>query len=297
MLESGAFVRGDLISAYRVDRLIGIGGMGEVYRAAHVAHGGLAALKVLRREQLDRERAVERAMREAAVLAAIDHPGIPRFYECGRLPDGRTWIAMELIEDSQSLLDHLNHGPLPVDEVITLVMTIADVLAAAHVRGVIHRDLKPDNVLLTPTDPRYPLRVIDWGIAQDHTGVRFTRHDEAIGTPTYMAPEQARNTAVDGRCDVYGLGVLAYYALTGSPPFVGASGVEILVQHLHRSPPCLAPRCPEAPIWFVELVNRMLEKDYELRPSALEVYTEAAGTDRTLSGRTVWRGDTVEFQR
>ncbi len=289
MREVGAFVRDDLVSAYRIERLIGIGGMGEVYRAVHVAHGGRAALKILRRDQLERGRAVERAMREAAVLAAIAHPGVPEFYECGRLPDGRTWIAMELVEHGRSLLDRL-HGPVPVDEVIHYAGLISSVLAAAHARGVIHRDLKPDNILLSPGDARYPLRVIDWGIAQDDTGVRFTHHDEAIGTPTYMAPEQARNTTADGRCDVYALGVLAYHALTGAPPFTGGTGVEILVQHLHRAPAPLAPRCPEAPIWFVELVTAMLEKDPELRPTAAEVYAET-NVDREM----VWRGDTVEL--
>jgi serine/threonine-protein kinase len=286
VVDHEAFAQGDLVSAYRIEQLLGIGGMGEVYRACHCVQGRVAALKVLRRDQLNRERAVERMMREASILAALGHAGIPRFYECGMLEDGRSWIAMELVANAQSLLDRLRRGPLAAELVIELLSAIANVLAAAHARGIIHRDLKPDNVLLTPSDPSIPLRLIDWGIAYEQRGARFTDHDEAIGTPTYMAPEQARGGSTDARCDVYGLGVLAYHALTGAPPFVGGSGVEILVQHLNRSPPALAPRCPTAPIWLVELVGRMLEKDCEARPSADDLITELAAGGRPRRATT-----------
>jgi serine/threonine-protein kinase len=113
--------------------------------------------------------------------------------------------------------------------------------------------------------------VIDWGIAHHVAGARYTHHDEAIGTPTYMAPEQARGGPSEGHCDVYGLGVVAYQALSGRAPFVGKTSVEILVQHLNKPVPPLAPRCPEAPIGLVELVERMLIKDYIERPTAEDI--------------------------
>jgi serine/threonine protein kinase len=163
------------------------------------------------------------------------------------------------------------HGMLDADFVIDFVAKVADVLAAAHARGVTHRDLKPDNIILDPDDARFPVRVIDWGIAHHLTGARFTNMNEAIGTPTYMAPEQARGGPTGGHCDVYGLGVVAYQALVGRAPFLGATSVEILVQHLNRSAPPLAPRCPYAPYGLVELVERMLAKDFTERPSAAEV--------------------------
>jgi serine/threonine-protein kinase len=230
----------------------------------------VVALKVLREDQLRQERAIDRMMREAAILATVSHGGVPQFYECGLLPDGRPWIAMELIAGTPLSL-RIAEGMMHHDTVIELVSNIAGVLAAAHERGVTHRDLKPENILLTPTDGAYPLRLIDWGIAHHVAGARYTHHDEAIGTPTYMAPEQARGGPVDGYSDIYGLGVVAYHALTGRPPFVGSSSVEILVQHLNRPAPALAPRCPEAPIGLVELVERMLAKDYQERPSAGDV--------------------------
>lgn len=259
-----------MVSAYRIERLLGTGGMGWVFRARHTLDERVVALKVLREDQLRQERAIDRMMREASILATVTHGGIPVFYECGLLADGRPWIAMELIQGTP-LSVRIAEGMIHHETVIELIANVASVLAAAHERGVTHRDLKPDNILMTPTDRTYPVRVIDWGIAHHVAGARYTHHDEAIGTPTYMAPEQARGGPVDGYSDIYGLGVVAYQALTGRPPFVGGSSVEILVQHLNRTPPSLAPRCPEAPMGLVELVERMLAKDYEQRPRAKDV--------------------------
>jgi eukaryotic-like serine/threonine-protein kinase len=268
--REGSLRTGDLVSAYRIERLLGSGGMGWVYRARHAVDDRLVALKVLREDQVRYERAVDRMMREAQILATVTHGGVPQFYECGLLGDGRPWIAMELIAGTP-LSVRIAEGVLHHDAVIELLMNVAGVLAAAHQRGVTHRDLKPDNILLTPTDPVYPVRVIDWGIAHHVCGARYTNHDEAIGTPTYMAPEQARGGPTDGYSDVYGLGILAYHALTGRPPFVGSSAVEILVQHLNKPVPPLAPRCPDAPFGLVELVEQMLGKCFVERPSAHEV--------------------------
>ncbi|HEY5950429.1 MAG TPA: serine/threonine-protein kinase [Kofleriaceae bacterium] len=261
------------MSAYRIERLLGTGGMGWVFRARHTLEDRVVALKILREDQLRQDRAIDRMMREAQILATVSHGGVPQFFECGLLGDGRPWIAMELIHGTP-LSVRIAEGMMPHDLVIELVANVASVLAAAHERGVTHRDLKPDNILLTPTDGTYPVRVIDWGIAHFVAGARYTHHDEAIGTPTYMAPEQARGGPVDGYSDIYGLGVVAYHALTGRPPFVGGSSVEILVQHLNRPVPALAPRCPEAPYGLVELVERMLAKDFDERPSASDVKRE-----------------------
>jgi serine/threonine protein kinase len=266
---SGPLHAGHLISAYRIERLVGMGGMGWVYRARHEVTARLVALKILREDQLALDRSVDRMMREASILASVSHPGLPRFFECGLVDDGRPWIAMELVEGVP--LAHRMKGPLDADYVIELVTSVADVLAAAHTRGVTHRDLKPDNIILVPDDTKFPMRVIDWGIAHHLAGARLTSMNEAIGTPTYMAPEQARGGPAGGHCDVYGLGVVAYQALTGRAPFVGATSVEILVQHLNRSAPALAPRCPDAPYGLVELVERMLAKNFAERPTAAEV--------------------------
>jgi serine/threonine-protein kinase len=269
-VPSGPLRSGYLISAYRIEQLVGMGGMGWVYRARHELTARCVALKILREDQLAFDRSIDRMMREATILASVAHQGIPRFYECGMLDDGRPWIAMELVE-GVALTHRMQRGALDADVVIDFVMSVSEVLAAAHARGVTHRDLKPDNIILAPNDGKFPIRVIDWGIAHHLAGARFTNMNEAIGTPTYMAPEQARGGPTGGHCDVYGLGVVAYQALTGRAPFVGASSVEILVQHLNRPAPSLAPRCPDAPYGLVELVERMLAKNHEERPSAAEV--------------------------
>ncbi|HEU4733968.1 MAG TPA: serine/threonine-protein kinase, partial [Kofleriaceae bacterium] len=246
------------------------GGMGWVYRARHELTARSVALKILREDQLACERSVDRVMREATILASGVHPGLPRFFECGLLDDNRPWIAMELVEGT-ALAHRMQRGALDADTVIDFMVPVADVLAAVHSKQITHRDLKPDNIILAPGDPQFPVRVIDWGIAHTPAGARFTNMNEAIGTPTYMAPEQARGGPTGGHCDVYGLGVVAYQALTGRAPFLGATSVEILVQHLNRSAPALAPRCPDAPYGLVELVERMMAKNHVERPSAAEV--------------------------
>ncbi len=266
---------GEMISGYQVEQLVGTGGMGWVYRARHAVSSRVVAIKVLREDQVGLDRAVDRMMREAAILASVAHAGFPRFHECGLLDDGRPWISMELIT-GHPLASRMQRGVLMADEVMSFLGSVAEVLAAAHDRGVTHRDLKPDNIFLTPDDAAFPVRVIDWGIAHHLAGARFTNMNEAIGTPTYMAPEQARGGPTDGHCDVYGLGVVAYQALVGRPPFMGETSVEILVQHLNRPVPALAPRCPDAPVGLVELVERMLVKNFEDRPSALEVRASIA---------------------
>jgi serine/threonine protein kinase len=279
----GAIRAGDCISAYRVQSVIGTGGMGWVYRARHALTEREVALKVLREDQIGMDRAVDRMMREATILASVSHPGLPKFYECGLLPDGRPWIAMEYVQ-GQALSARIHDGAIiPPAQVMHLVKNVTDVLAACHARGFTHRDLKPDNIFLTPDDPLFPVRVIDWGIAHAMMGERFTNMNEAIGTPTYMAPEQARGGPTNGHADVYGLAVVAFQALTGRAPFIGQTSVEILVQHLNRRPPELAPRCPDAPTSFVVLVERMLEKKFEDRPSAEEVYASLAKLERAAT--------------
>jgi serine/threonine protein kinase len=268
--RESALTVGSMVSAYKIERTVGSGGMGSVFAARHVIDGHVAALKVLREDQVRQNRAIERMMREAAVLASVQHPGVPRFFECGTLADGRPWIAMELV-DGAPLHDTLVDAKLSHEIVMELVFQLADVLAAAHARGVTHRDLKPENVLLTPNDEAFPLRVIDWGIAINQSTPRFTNHDEAIGTPTYMAPEQARGGAATSHTDIYGLGIVAYQALAGRAPFTAENPVEILVQHLSSPVPNLSRRCPDAPIGLCELVEAMLAKRGDERPSAAQV--------------------------
>src|SRR6185436_14673308 len=155
-------------------------------------------------------------------------------------------------------------------EVATLLGDVADVLAAAHKQGVVHRDLKPDNLLCTPTDRDYPLRVLDWGVARLGLQGRLTLDGLTPGTPMYMSPEQAAGTDIGAPCDIYSLGVIAYEALTGAPPFEGHTLAEVVCMHLMREPTPLSERCTASPE-LCDLVERMLDKDPAVRPTAIEV--------------------------
>jgi eukaryotic-like serine/threonine-protein kinase len=284
---------GDVIGAYRVEGVVGSGGMGTVYRARHALSERVVALKVQKIDAQINSRARERMLREAQILATLPHAGVPRFHEVGLLDDDRPWIAMELV-DGTCLATHLRNGRIEGAEAQAIVVAIASVLAEAHARGITHRDLKPDNIYLTPTGA-YPVRVLDWGIALDQTNVRLTNHDEAIGTPTYMAPEQARGGPTGGHCDVYALGVIAYHMLAGKPPFEGNTPIEILLQHFNKTVPALAPRCPDVAYGLVDLVERMLAKRYELRPVAGEIDRELHRVARMSAPYDTYDlGDAVE---
>jgi len=261
---------GSIVGSYRLIREIGRGGMSTVYEAVHGVLPRRAAIKIMHAELRRQSGMATRMMQEASILEEVRHPGIVRIYECDILKDGRPWIAMELV-DGDTLATRLHDltvlGPL---EVVTLLSEITDVLASVHVRGVVHRDLKPDNLLLTPTDCDFPLRVIDWGVARLGPQGRLTLDGLTPGTPIYMSPEQATGRNIAAPCDIYSLGVTAYEALAGHPPFDGRTLAEVVCMHLTTEAEPLRERCDAAPK-LCDLIHRMLEKEPALRPSAREV--------------------------
>ncbi|HEY0190556.1 MAG TPA: serine/threonine-protein kinase [Kofleriaceae bacterium] len=258
-----------LVGGYRIIREIGRGGMATVYEAAHTVLPRRAALKVMHAALLRQPGMSTRMVQEGSILEDVRHPGVVRVYDCNLLPDHRPWLAMELVA-GDTLADRLQYTPvLPALEVATLIADVADVLAAVHQAGVVHRDLKPDNLLCTPTDADYPLRVIDWGVARLGPGGRLTLDGLTPGTPIYMSPEQATGRNIGAPCDIYSLGVIAYEALTGSPPFDGRTLAEVVCMHLTRTPQPLHEVC-NAPKALCDLVERMLGKEPALRPTAVD---------------------------
>jgi len=259
-----------LVGAYRIVREIGRGGMATVYEAAHTVLPRRAALKVLHGQLLRQPGMATRMVQEAAILEGVRHPGVVKVYECNLLPDHRPWIAMELVE-GETLANRLHYATtLPALDVANLLADVADVLATVHKADVVHRDLKPDNILCTPTNGEYSLRVLDWGVARLGPIGRLTLDGLTPGTPLYMSPEQATGVDIGPACDIYSLGVIAYEALTGEPPFDGRTLAEVVYMHLTRAPVPLRRRC-NAPLELCDLVGRMLEKDPALRPGAIEV--------------------------
>jgi serine/threonine protein kinase len=264
--EGKKLTAGTIVGNYQVGELIADGGMGDVYASSHRLLPRKAAIKVLREEMRSAHTAREGILHEAAVLELIAHPGVARVFDVGVLPDGRPWLAMELV-DGEPLAELLRRrGRLTAVEVADLMLQLLAPLGVAHARGVVHCDLKPDNVMITGEGKEITARLIDWGIS------RMARRPPptegvAAGTPHYMAPEQVRGQVVDGRTDIYALGVLAYELLTGSPPFDGASPMEIAVAHLGDPPAPLDDRCDALPRRLCELVHSMLAKSRAGRPS------------------------------
>jgi len=256
--------------------------MATVYEAAHTVLPRRAALKVMHGELLRQPGMATRMVQEAAILERLQHPGVVRVYECNLLPDRRPWIAMELVE-GETLANRLSYSTtLPALDVAKLIADVADVLATVHKSGVVHRDLKPDNLMCTPTDTDYPVRVLDWGVARLGLMGRLTLDGLTPGTPIYMSPEQAAGYNIGAACDIYSLGVIAYEALAGDPPFEGRTLAEVVCMHLSREPTPLRLRC-NAPLELCDLVARMLEKEPSLRPTTLEVRQIALAIAATLA--------------
>lgn len=274
--------RDSLVGAYRIVREIGRGGMATVYEAGHTVLPRRAALKVMHGDLRRHPGMTTRVVQEAAILDSVRHPGVVRVYDCNLLPDRRPWIAMELVE-GETLANRLHEAvALPPVEVATLLGDVSEVLAAVHKVGVVHRDLKPDNLLCTPTDVDFPIRVLDWGVARMGPIGRLTIDGLTPGTPIYMSPEQATGRDIAAPCDIYSLGVIAYEALTGQPPFDGRTLAEIVCMHLTQEAQPLRPRC-SAPAELCDLVARMLHKAPWKRPTANEVRHTARVIARELS--------------
>jgi len=246
---------------FEVDRLAGSGGAARVYRTRDRHTGEWAAVKILGPAE---PRDVERFEREARLLAELRHPGIVRYVAHGLSPDGEHYIAMEWLE-GVSLAERLRRGPLSCDEGVEVARRAAAALAAAHDKGVIHRDVKPSNLFLVGGRIDR-LKVLDFGIARSHDA-RLTRTGAMLGTIGYLSPEQARGErAVDPSADVFSLGCVLFECLAGRPPFTGQSAAAQLAGLLLDDPPRLRSLRPDLPDPLDRLVERMLSKDPALRP-------------------------------
>jgi serine/threonine protein kinase len=283
------------IGPYRIIRLLGKGGMGAVYEGLHEAIERRVAIKVLFPELSRRADIATRFINEAKAVNRIDHPGLVQVTDHGRLPDGTAYIVMEFLK-GETLGQRLKRlsNRLSVPEVIRLGRQMASALAAAHDKEIVHRDLKPDNIMIVP-NPDTPggelIKILDFGIAkvaEEQSGISeaHTRADALLGTPRYMSPEQCRGSGgVDAKSDVYSLGVIFYEVLCGQPPFAGSAHGELIVQHIMHEPPPLGPRVePGTPDTLVQLVQRMLVKDKEMRPSMRQAVGELDRLGGYLSG-------------
>ena len=266
-----------LSGRYELSHLVARGGMAEVYRAHDRLLDRPVALKVLFPE-LSVDRAfVERFRREAQAAANLNHPNIVAIYDWGQ-EDGTYFIVMEYVE-GRSLRDLIrSEAPLDASQAAEITAEIASALGFAHRNGVVHRDVKPGNVLLTPAGT---VKVTDFGIARAGTSDGLTQTGSVMGTATYFSPEQAQGLAVDGRSDVYSVGVVLYELVCGVPPFVADSPVSVAYKHVREEPVPPSHRNPEVPAALEQIILSALAKDPEERPSSAVEYgnklAEAAG--------------------
>jgi len=266
----GLLPPGTRVGEYLIERKIGEGGMGMIFAAAHPIIAKQVAIKVLNPALAESADVVARFVQEAKSVNQIRHRNIVDIFSFGSLPDGRSYFVMELLE-GESLAQRLGSPPVPWAEAAQIWIQVASAIEAAHKHGIVHRDLKPDNVFLSPSAEGPFVKVLDFGIAKllgdAPMGMTKTSTGMPIGTPTYMAPEQAAGATVDHRTDLYSFGVMLFEIIAGRPPFVGQTVIQLLHDHMNALPPDLSTLVRSVHPELRTLVDRLLEKEPSRRPS------------------------------
>jgi serine/threonine-protein kinase len=277
------------VGPYRLLRSLGKGGMAEVFLAVHRHLGHVRAVKVLWPEESPARVALaKRLLTEARATSRLHHPAIVEVFDCDTLPGGGAFIAMEYLQGEAAGTWLGRTGPLVSHPLLAaaLIGVVADALGHAHGQGIVHRDVKPDNLVLVPADGarlRFSVKVLDFGIAKMlyEQPLVVTRVDRALGTPYYMAPEQwfGGGSVIDARTDIYSLGCVFFEVLAGRPPFDAEDSLAMMHAHVEQAPPALRDLAPEVPAPLEALVAHMLAKAPEDRPqtmaevvAALEAY-------------------------
>ncbi|MGH9372821.1 MAG: serine/threonine-protein kinase, partial [Vicinamibacterales bacterium] len=265
---------GTTVEHYRVESMLGRGGMGEVYRAVDTRLDRAVAIKFLPEPSAAVASTVERFFREARAASALNHPNIVTIHEVGRSPQGGHFIVQELVE-GQTLTAHVRE-PLPIETVAAIGAQVARALAVAHGAGIAHRDIKPDNIMLRPDGY---VKVLDFGLARQ-TGEQSghvtitgegTIPGTLVGTMPYMSPEQAEGSAVGTASDVFSLGIVLYELVTGRRPFVAETGFGVLNAIISEHPIAPSRLRGDVPPELDALILSMLAKPAAMRPAAAEV--------------------------
>ena len=266
---------GQTVAGYVVEDMLGRGGMGEVYRARDRRLERPVALKLLLRNLAEDAGFRDRMLRESRLAASLDHPNVVPIYEAGDA-DGRLFIAMRYVDgtDLKKLLRR--EGALEPARAIAIAVQVADALDAAHASGLVHRDVKPSNILLDQQGGREHAYLADFGLTQSASD-RQPTDGSLMGSVDYVAPEQIRGDEIDGRADIYALGCLLFETLTGSLPFADPSEVAVLYAHLEDDPPVASERRPVLPQGLDDVLARAMAKRREDRqPTATALVAEAA---------------------
>jgi len=263
LLPLGTIVGG----RYQLDRHLGSGGMGTVYAARALSDGRPLALKVIHRQHTEDATMVARFQREGRLIAKIRHPNIVEVFELDE-DDGAWFIAMELLEGKNLGTAMTDNGVYSLAEAGPVLLGILDALEVAHAEQVIHRDVKPENIFLVGAADARSIKLLDFGVAKtvsQSTQEQLTRSGVVLGTPEYMAPEQAVGTGVDHRSDLYSVGCIAYAMICGRPPFVDNWPLRVIMKQAfepHVPPSRLRPDAPSA-----DAIDRFIARALEKKPS------------------------------
>lgn len=288
-----------LLGRYRLERLVGRGGMGRVYRATQLPLDRPVAVKILSPDFQEKDpQFTRRFFLEAASAARLSHPNTITVFDYGEAESGELFIAMEFLEGRPLSRVLGAEGPFSPERTVHVAMQVCRALREAHAKGIIHRDLKPGNILLlSEGDDGDRVKVLDFGLVKIfNPNVSFaesplpededlTKAGMFLGSPKYMSPEQIQGLPLDPRTDIYALGVLMFQMLTGTPPFTGASSVDIIYRHVNLPPPPLGR--PDVPEELDLLLRRCLEKDREARPASMgELLVHLKDLHRGLTGHS-----------
>jgi serine/threonine protein kinase len=283
MTERISLAAGDVIAGYRLDELAGRGGMGVVFRATHIALDRRVAVKLITPQLAADEMFRQRFQRESRVAASIDHPHVIPIFDAGD-ENGQLYVAMRYVEGTDLGALLAREGELEPQQAVDIIAQVADALDAAHERGLVHRDVKPANVLLERRPSGYHSYLTDFGLVKTVGAASgaLTRTGQWLGTPDYAAPEQINGADVDARTDVYALGCMLYHTITGKPPFKGDTDVAKMFAHLSQPAPSLLDAKPDAPDVLDGVIGRALAKDpAERQGSASEL---AAAARQAIAG-------------
>ena len=264
-----------LVERYRLDRSLGNGGMGEVFEATDLTLHRSVAVKLMSPSLVQDEPARARFLREARALAQVNSPNVVAVYDAGEDAE-RPYLVMEFVEGTTLERELVGSGRVEPARAVAVATDIASGLAAAHERGIVHRDVKPSNVFLTPSDAA---KIGDFGIARlERPDATLTLTGQTFGSPPYMAPEQATGGKVDARADLYSLGCVLFQMLVGRRPFSGDDAVSLAYQHVHSTPPRVDSLVPTVPVELGALVAGLMAKDPDDRPASAEEVQRALGS-------------------
>lgn len=292
-----------IATKFKIEKLLGVGGMGKVYKARQLTLDKIVVIKVLHDQFREDSQLVQRFQREARAASRLNHPNSIQIIDFGQDESGIVFMAMEFLQGSDLFTVLRKEGPLKVDRICRIMIQACSALAEAHEQNVIHRDLKPENIMIEDRrGKRDFVKVLDFGIAkiQDTAGPdgqALTATGMVCGTPEYMSPEQGRGLVLDPRSDIYSLGVIMFQLSTGELPFTADSPIGIVTKHILEEPPSLRKKYPHLniPIAFESIVLRAMAKDAEERfPSVIELGESLEAVLKALQGNTSTQTTTFE---